>query len=60
MWQIEYLERQQVIAALNTIRQEWEEAADGQPLDEVYGSVGLLLNDIADAIGLEEVLEPVV
>jgi hypothetical protein len=48
-----------VIAALTTIRQEWEEAADGQPLEEVYGSVGLLLNDIAQSIGLAEVLEPI-
>ncbi len=59
MWQTEFLERQQVIAALNTIRQEWEQAADGQPLEEMYGSVGLLLNDIAQAIGLAEVLAPI-
>ena len=59
MWQTEFLERQQVIAAIDTIRQEWEEAADRQPLKEVYGSVGLLLNDIAHAIGLAEALEPI-
>ena len=59
MWQTELLERRQVIAALDTIRQEWKEAANGQPLEEVYGSVGLLLNDIEAAIGLEEALEPI-
>ena len=59
MLQAKLLERQQVIAALDTIRKEWEEAANGQPLDEVYGSVGLLLNDISTAIGIEEVLEPI-
>jgi len=59
MLQTDNMERQQAIAALDTIRQEWEEAANGQPLEEVYGSVGLLLNDISAAIGLEEVLEPI-
>ena len=54
-----YLGWKEAQAALDNIRQEWEEAAEGQPLEEIYGSVGLLLNDISVAIGLEEVLEPI-
>jgi hypothetical protein len=41
-----------VIDALTQIRQEWEQAADGQSLVDIQGSVGLLFADFAVAIGL--------
>jgi hypothetical protein len=47
------IDRKKVIDALTTLLLEWEEAADGEPLDQVYGSVGLLLDDIALSIGIE-------
>ncbi len=46
------LERSTVIATLTHLREAWEEAADGQPINEVQGSVGLLLKDVLDALGL--------
>ena len=48
------LERATVIAALTHLREEWEEAADGQPLKMVKGNVGMLFEDVLDAIGLTE------
>ena len=45
--------RHQVINAPANIRQEWEQAASGDILIEVKGSVGLLLADLVMAIGLE-------
>jgi hypothetical protein len=45
------LKRAQVIMVLKSIREEWEEAANGQNPIELKGSVGLLLNDVVDAIG---------
>jgi len=47
------IDRQQVIEALKTIRQEWEEAAD-EPLEVVEGSVGFILQDVVQGIGLSE------
>lgn len=38
---------------LAKIRRGWEEAARGQDLDNVKGSVGLLLNDVEEAIGFD-------
>ena len=40
-----------VIENLILFREEWEEAAQGKPLDGVLGNVGLILLDIAHAIG---------
>lgn len=34
------------LAALSTIRQEWEQAAEGESLVQVQASVGLLLLDV--------------
>jgi hypothetical protein len=49
----DHLKRAQVIMVLRIIREEWEEAANGMNPIEVKGSVGLLLNDVVNAIGLE-------
>lgn len=46
------LDRLAVIAALTHLREEWEDAADGQPLHTVQGNVGLLLDDVLDALDL--------
>ena len=44
-----------VIKALKTIRIEWQEAVgDGVSLDQVQGSVGLILDDVMHAIGLNQ------
>ena len=40
--------------ALRRIRQEWQEAADGQSLLVVKSSVGLLLADICEALCLDK------
>ena len=45
--------RHQIIDALAKVRQEWEQAASGDCLIDVKGSVGLLLADLVVAIGLE-------
>lgn len=47
-----FLNRQDVINALETIKQEWIKAADGQPLDQIEGSIGLLLDDIVRMIDI--------
>ena len=41
-----------VVAALVRIRAEWEQAAQGISLIDVHGSVGLMLADFTEAIGL--------
>lgn len=46
------LDRDMAIEGLTNIRQEWEEASGGVPLEEVQGSIGLLLVDIINALGL--------
>ena len=46
------LDRDQAIDGLARIRQEWQEAANGKPLAEIRGNVGLLLEDVANAMGL--------
>ena len=52
MWINEYLNRHAVVQALTSIRQEWEEAADGMSLSAIHTSVGLLMMDIVSAIEL--------
>jgi len=46
------LDRDMAIDGLTHIRQEWEEASGGLPLEEVQGSIGFLLVDIVNALGL--------
>jgi len=46
------MQTEALLEALAHIRSEWEQAADGQSLVEVQGSVGLLLADVVAAIGL--------
>jgi hypothetical protein len=48
------LERPAMLAALTRLRQEWEEAADGEALYMLYGNVGLFFDDVLDALGLTE------
>jgi hypothetical protein len=50
---IRLLDRDQAIAGLQQIRQDWELAAGGD-LVQARGSVAYLLNDCARAIGLNE------
>ena len=40
------------VAALSSIRREWEQAARGESLVEVNASVGLLLLDVTTKLGL--------
>ena len=44
--------RMQVVAALSTFRQEWQEAANGKSLIETEGNVGLILADLVNSFGL--------
>jgi hypothetical protein len=44
--------RTQIIGAISKLREEWQEIADGASLVELKGSVGLLLADLALALGL--------
>ncbi len=46
------LDRDQAIDGLARIRQEWQEAAHGKPLAEMRGNVSLMLEDVANAVGL--------
>lgn len=46
------LDRATLITALGGLYQEWHEAADGKPLETVPTCVGLLLDDVLDALGL--------
>ena len=43
----------EVIQALAVIRNQWEDAAQGNSLTRINGSVGYLLFDVAVALGLE-------
>jgi len=49
----EYIDRLTAARCLAKIRLGWEEAVCSQDLDDVKGSVGLLLNDVEEAIGFE-------
>jgi hypothetical protein len=51
-WMLQYVERQQVIKALKTLREEWEEAADGRSLHMISGNVGMILDDLARMLEL--------
>jgi hypothetical protein len=44
--------RFRIIEALTTLRLEWEEATNGQSLLDTNGSVGLIIADLANMIGL--------
>jgi len=46
------IDRSSIIDALSTLRREWADAAKGESLLQVSGNVGLLLSDIALALGL--------
>jgi len=46
------LDRDAAIEGLTRMRQEWQDAANGAPLNGVQTSVGLLLLDVVNAIGL--------
>jgi hypothetical protein len=43
-----------MIEALTAIRQEWEQAAEKVSLLEISGSIGLLLVDFTEALGLSQ------
>jgi hypothetical protein len=44
IWVLEYIDRPKVIQAIQTLREEWHEAA-GVDLYEIEGNVGLILYD---------------
>ena len=46
------LNRDQVILALRGLAQEWKDAGDGESLLTKEASVGLILYDVAKALGL--------
>lgn len=53
----------QIIATLATLRQEWQQAANGASLLELEANVGLMLADLVNSFGLSsleqtEVLGP--
>jgi hypothetical protein len=41
-----------ILERLGVLRAEWEEAAQGKPLEDVKGSVGLLLDDFYNLLEL--------
>ena len=49
-----FLDRAAVITTLSALYSEWTQAADGQPLQTVHGSVGLIFDDVLEALGLTE------
>lgn len=48
------LNRKTVLLALANLHEEWREAANGKPLEEIPTSVGLLFDDVMCALGLTE------
>ncbi len=50
--QSRFIHNVKVIESLTHMREEWEMAADGNSLLKVKGSVGLMLADFANALGL--------
>lgn len=44
--------RFQIVTTLSRIRQEWQDAANGNSLIEVEGNMGMLLADLINGIGL--------
>ena len=49
----EHINKNDVAHCLAKIRRGWEEADCSQDLDNVKGSVGLLLNDVEEVIGFD-------
>lgn len=49
----ECIDRATIVQSLAEILSEWEEAAEGKPLEFVYGSIGLLLDDICHALNID-------
>ena len=47
-------ERETIIESLGCFRQRWEEVADDERLIDVQGSVGLMLLDIVEILGLTQ------
>jgi hypothetical protein len=41
-----------VVRAVKSLREEWEDATEGADLTQVHGPVGLILNDLCDKYGL--------
>ena len=52
MFQIAQINTHQVIGALTQIRQEWQDAANGNSLLETEGNVGLILADMINHLHL--------
>ena len=50
---LRWIYNKQIVNGLANLRREWQEAANGESLAEVKGSVGLLLDDVCDSIGLD-------
>jgi len=48
----QYITRLEIVTAFAHLREEWEKVAGDKSLVETEGSVGLLLGDLALAIGL--------
>ncbi len=44
--------RETVIAELAALVADWRQVSDGKPLTEIKASVGLLLGDFADILGM--------
>jgi hypothetical protein len=42
----------QIISVLSTLRQEWQQAAEGASLLEMEANVGLMLADLVNSLGL--------
>ena len=48
---LKILDRDKAMEGSTRLRQEWQVAAEGKPLAEVQGNVGLMLTDVGNAIG---------
>ena len=52
MLQTPHTNRTQLVSVLSTLRQEWQEAANGQSLLNVEGNIALILADLVNSFGL--------
>jgi hypothetical protein len=52
MFQTVSIPQVQLISLLSTLRQEWQEAAQGQSLLDMEANVGLMLADLVNSLGL--------
>jgi hypothetical protein len=52
LWVLKYIDRAQAIQAIKTLQDEWQEAAQGIPLHEIEGNVGMMLDDFARLLGI--------